>query len=198
VIRPAETARAGVVGGVVLFSRLLRNRIPPCRQRRSSDICGRSRPTPDRPIYYLGDDFDGLPLTAVLREADLTTFLYGTCKIPPFSDTGCAPPVQVQTHRFDPDAWAMVAGCRRLGSLRGVPTVDLSGLTLFTADVMVKIDIVASDEEKRKQRAVEALRTVSDGARARGPLPPPPNDIRPLIDKGCGARPGEHGPTGPA
>jgi hypothetical protein len=49
------------------------------------------------PLYYAGDEVDGLPLTAVLRRddvADYVSFVYGDCT--PSSDGGCAPPAEVQ------------------------------------------------------------------------------------------------------
>jgi hypothetical protein len=49
------------------------------------------------PLYYAGQEVDGLPLTAVLRRddsADYVSFVYGACT--PASDAGCAPPAEVQ------------------------------------------------------------------------------------------------------
>ena len=51
----------------------------------------------DFPLYYAGDEVEGLPLTAVLRRddsAEYVSFVYGDCT--PSSDGGCAPPAEVQ------------------------------------------------------------------------------------------------------
>ena len=50
--------------------------------------------------FYLGEEFDGLPLTTVLApptgSGDSTSFIYGHCE-PPAGEGGCAPPLEVQT-----------------------------------------------------------------------------------------------------
>lgn len=49
------------------------------------------------PLFYAGQEVDGLPLTAILRRddgADYVSFVYGDCT--PVSDAGCAVPAEVQ------------------------------------------------------------------------------------------------------
>jgi hypothetical protein len=71
------------------------------------------------PLYYAGDEVDGLPLAAVLRRdegAEYVSFVYGECG--PSSDSGCAPPAEVQV-------WP--AGVRNAGSYEasaGAPSVE--------------------------------------------------------------------------
>jgi hypothetical protein len=51
------------------------------------------------PIFYLGDEFDGLPLTrADMRsEGDVAVFDYGSCD--PGPESGCGTPIQLQNIR---------------------------------------------------------------------------------------------------
>jgi hypothetical protein len=49
------------------------------------------------PLYYLGDSFDGLPLTAIIGDPSRNlSFIYGDCEIPIGIDPGgCGPPLEV-------------------------------------------------------------------------------------------------------
>jgi hypothetical protein len=50
------------------------------------------------PLYYAGDEIDGLPLVAIVRRsdtADYVSFVYGDCE-PPTADGGCTPPAEIQ------------------------------------------------------------------------------------------------------
>ncbi|MEJ7792241.1 MAG: hypothetical protein WKF65_09760 [Gaiellaceae bacterium] len=53
----------------------------------------------DFPVYNAGTTTVGVPLVAVLRRNDRPTnyvsFIYGSCEVT--SDTGCAPPAEIQT-----------------------------------------------------------------------------------------------------
>jgi hypothetical protein len=49
----------------------------------------------DQRLDWVGDRFEGLPLTAITRRFGLTTFVYGSCK-PRGENESCAPPLQVQ------------------------------------------------------------------------------------------------------
>jgi hypothetical protein len=56
-----------------------------------------ARASDDFPLYYAGEEVDGLPLTPILRRdaaANYVSFVYGDCM--PGSDGGCAPPAEVQ------------------------------------------------------------------------------------------------------
>lgn len=50
------------------------------------------------PLYYVGDSFEGLPLTAIIGNPSRNlTFIYGDCDIPIGIDPGgCPPPLEVQ------------------------------------------------------------------------------------------------------
>lgn len=52
-----------------------------------------------RPYYWVGELFDGLPLTyAKPYSGRFGNLMYGTCELPTglFAEGGCAPPLQVQ------------------------------------------------------------------------------------------------------
>jgi hypothetical protein len=148
--------------------------------------------------YFVGQSFDGLPLTdnsyecrpptpqPITRE-DFVSFVYGDCTQGPGDEGGCAPPLEIQTwpacdtwysqYRFgnpgDP------TGGPALVRRRGVPAsfIDkLPGeiqLEVYTGDVGVRI---FSDTRDRAERVVRALRSVSgspDQVDAEVPMPPP-------------------------
>ena len=87
---------------------------PPDTRPRSTYSVTAARAFKGFPIYYAGDSFEGLPLTAVLRRVDETTsyisFVYGDCEAG--GDLGCAPPAEIQV-------WP--ACLRRLASYDGAP-----------------------------------------------------------------------------
>jgi len=153
---------------------------------------------PDPPVYYLGESFAGLTLTNVFQEAPggvkgpgRAQFIYGTCRLPLFGDSGCQPPIQVQNELFDDGHWSDVVGCARLAPLRGVPTVRLDGLVLLTGGTRVKIYARSEAEERRAALALRAVGTNTGAVPAT--LPAPRKDVPPTIDSACGARPGESG-----
>jgi hypothetical protein len=135
------------------------------------------------PVYFLGRRFAGLPLThAESERAGHALFVYGTCKIPPGSDSGCAPPVQIQVFRFDPNMWRAAVGCHLRPSLRGVRTVRHDGLVLLTLSTVVKIYARNPAEDRR---AALALRAVGNGPSWNEPLPPPRDRVLALADQVC-------------
>jgi hypothetical protein len=136
------------------------------------------------PIYFLGREFAGLPLThaeSVRRGHGF--FVYGTCEVPKGPDAGgCTPPVQIQIFPFDPEMWSAASGCRRLRPLRGVLTVRHDGLVLFTRNTVVKIYARGPAEDRRVARA---LRAVANGPSAGEPLPPPHAPVLALASQVC-------------
>ena len=48
------------------------------------------------PLYWVGEEFEGLPLVHVdaRPESDIVAFVYGDCDPPP--EGGCSPPLQIQ------------------------------------------------------------------------------------------------------
>ena len=149
--------------------------------------------TPSKPVYYLGPSFEGLPISGVTRSAfhTMTFLVYGSC--PP----GCDATLQVVTSEIGVAQLRQTAGCRRLASVRGVPTVDFGGgHGVFTGHVLVQVFAPGNGQAvlEQEQRALGALRSVGRGVSSQQPLPPPVPQLRALIDKACGAAPGQHGP----
>ena len=157
--------------------------------------------TPDRPVYFLGRAFEGLPLSAVDQSAfhTMTSLVYGSCTLDPGPEASCEPPASVANSEVSVAMLTSVAGCRRLTSVRGVPTVDFGGgpRSVFTGHVLVTVFASGAERPARERegRALAALRSVGVGAPSHWPLPPPDPRLRPLIDRACGARPGQSGPS---
>lgn len=142
----------------------------------ATSACGGDSGTPvdelrasGAPLYWLGDEFDGLPLT---HSSD-RGFVYGDCE--PKSDTGCAPPLQLQhwpLAKRHPSKFTITPGtpmpCTR-ESIEGTlvaafPTTG--GLEVYVGRTVV----VIFAEWERSLRAVRALRPLGGGDR----LPRPP------------------------
>lgn len=104
-------------------------------------------------LYWLGDQFDGLPLTRVDRfvsgpgslvPEDSTTFIYGTCAAPPESEGGCAEPLQIIIKPYcyeQPDSFADQIRESPLVKVRGGADAQRigGGLRIWTGDVALKI-----------------------------------------------------------
>jgi len=124
------------------------------------------------PLYWLGEEFDGLPLT----HADERLIVYGTCE--PESDTGCAPPLQLQhwpLARRHPSKFTYTPGtpaaCTRgtVGGRTVAAFATTGGLEVYFGRTIV---VVFSDWP-RSVRAVKALRPI-DGT---SPIPKPPAEV---------------------
>lgn len=98
------------------------------------------------PTYWLGERFDDLPLTEVLHaEHGDPTFVYGTCT--PHSDTGCAPPLELQHGRLtarDPRKFESTPGqpapCRLVGDGRITAAQFFGGdVELYLGDRVVAV-----------------------------------------------------------
>jgi hypothetical protein len=95
------------------------------------------------PLFYAGEEVDGLPLVAILRRSDTAnyvSFIYGEC-VPTSYDGGCAPPAEIQV-------WPGEA--RNLGSydtsLPGTPQPDetrIRGLPAAIFDDGTQLEIYA-------------------------------------------------------
>jgi hypothetical protein len=143
------------------------------------------------PLYWVGESFDGLPLThAETPGPGRGVVAYGTCEPPGGTDGGCAVPLQIQHFPFTSVPWPQARGCSRLRPARGVPTVRHDGFVLFTGQMVVKIYSRSPAEDRR---VAELLRPANRPGRAGAPLPAPPPEYLPIIAEACGARPGERG-----
>jgi hypothetical protein len=143
------------------------------------------------PSYFLGESFEGIDLTSVEEEG--AVFVYGTCEFEG-GDGGCAPPMQVQNNVAHVSGAAR--GCSRLPDIRGVPAVSWGGgIVVFTQRSTVTVfDDGTDDSGELMRRMAEGLRPVSGSADVTKPLPAPAKDILDMIDKMCGAAPGDNGP----
>ena len=127
--------------------------------------------------YYLGDSFSGHALTKTLRvcnrpypgervRGNYISYIYGDCT--PGTDSGCAPPVEVQSapacERSKPSR--RIRRRARRYKVRGVPAVQFRGesrIELFTGDATVLI-FGRTPSEVRK--AAAALRSIPESPRS--------------------------------
>ena len=130
----------------------------------------------EAPLYWVGESFEGLPLTRIGLSELGGGFTYGSCE-PPSDEGGCAPPLQIQTARMCPPTIpsAPLTGRR---TLRGVPAgYRGGGLVLLSRRVEVRI---FSADPGLALRAGAALHSpnpdVSGAAGPDEPLPQPPAD----------------------
>ena len=109
--------------------------------------------SPPTRTYWLGETFDGLPLT----HKDAANYIYGQCHPPP--DGGCAPPLSTQNWTLQqrhPSRFTRMAKCVR-GIIRGRPAAVFStsgGMELYIGKTVV----VLFGETRRVMRASRALR----------------------------------------
>jgi hypothetical protein len=128
-----------------------------------------SRPGPAP--YFVGKEFEGLPLTAIVG-ADPMTFIYGDCD-PGGGDGGCVTPLEVQVwpiERRPPGIISDMIDCRK-ASVHGAPGAFYgSDLDLYVGEHTV---VIFADSQARTLRAAEALRPVDADAATDGDLPAP-------------------------
>lgn len=134
----------------------------------------------NHPVYYAGEQVDGLPLVSVLRRtgtADYISFIYGTCIVE--ADTGCAPPAEVQVwpackrHLALYDQSVPGTPIPHATTVRGVPAAvfdDGQRLEIHTDRSLV---VVFADSEARLRRIAGALRGVNVNTPPEARLPAP-------------------------
>ena len=149
--------------------------------------------TASHPIYYLTPEFEGVMLSDALIYDDVSgSDVPGDMSL----DAGQSlwlfygDHIQMNTTRFDPDHYRNSVGCSRLPPLRGVPTVEQAGaFSLFTGDLVIWLGVT-----KAKQAAPAAAALMQVGkAPTAAELPAPSAANMVLVDKACGAKPGDHG-----
>jgi hypothetical protein len=134
---------------------------------------GEARSFDEFPLFYAGDEVDGLPLTAVLRRddgADYVSFVYGDCT--PGSDAGCAPPAEVQVwRRADRNAGSYdlsAPGTPEVerSSIRGRPAAFIGdgALEIYTDESTVVVFAGTRQRVLAIARALRCLRREGDGA----------------------------------
>jgi hypothetical protein len=132
------------------------------------------------PLYWVGEEFEGLKLTHVATGGVGASFTYGTCEIT--GDHGCAAPLQIQVFPLcfhsslvSPDGiWT-----RR--KIRGAPVGAADGAPLmFTRLTEIKVYRGQGSDPGLPLRALHALRSFNDVSPridAAGSIPPPPPGV---------------------
>jgi hypothetical protein len=147
------------------------------------------------PLYWLGREFDGLPLLGFDRVdlpsdmaqlaagerngSDVATAIYGTCHAEP--DSGCAPPLEVQVATACTRNYSLFAASPPGAgppivhtTVRGVPAIWVAGhLELYTGTVTIDLDGARSLALRAAAALVPANAPARAIARADGRLPPP-------------------------
>jgi hypothetical protein len=127
------------------------------------------------PAYWLGEEFEGLALVADAGSPGRPTFVYGTCEPPPESESGCAPPLQLQH-------WPLSA--RQPGMFEIAPgrrtscrVLDVRGITAATFETTGGVEVYLGDRvvvlfgrPELIRKAMTELRPV----RSQEPALPPP------------------------
>ena len=136
-------------------------------------------------IYWLGESFEGLPLTRAdvdgPRRAALT---YGECdgESEGFDSFRCTgPQIQIQHFPFTAVGWRIASGCRTLPTVRGVPTLRHDGLVLVTGDGIVKVYARNAAQDLRVARSVTPINDPVSR------LPPPTPRQRRIVAAACPA-----------
>ncbi len=144
------------------------------------------RELPGPAQYYVGDEFEGLALTAISGTSPPLTFIYGDCDAGG-GDGGCAPPLEVQVWPIDqrpPGIISDMLECERV-TVRGAQGALYGGsdLDLYVGDQTV---VIFAESREMALAAAEALRTVDDDGVGAGDLPPPTRDPDAALER-CSA-----------
>ena len=120
------------------------------------------------PLFYAGEQVDGLPLTAIVRRDDTAryvSFVYGDCHAT--SDSGCAPPAEIQVWPADArnlESYATAAPgapTPEATTIRGLPAAffdDGSWLEIYAGPVTV---VVFSHPPERILKIARSLRCLA-------------------------------------
>jgi hypothetical protein len=135
----------------------------------------RARAFDEYPLYYAGEEVDGLPLTDVLRRdagAGYVSFVYGECT--PSSDGGCAPPAEVQVWpggARKADSYGAVPGTPALErtTIRGLPAALVGDGTQVELYAGRSTIVVFAHTRERALAVATALRCVRAGGGVEGP-----------------------------
>jgi len=133
----------------------------------------RARPGPAP--YFAGEQFEELPLTAILGRTLPLSFIYGDCEPPP-GEGGCPTPLEVQVwpiERRPPGIISETIACRKV-TVRGAEGAFFgSDLDLYVGNQTITI---FADSQERALRAAEALRPVDADRATSEDLPAPSVD----------------------
>jgi hypothetical protein len=184
----SESPFGGDIAWIPTHDRVLAHEALPCT--------GPKDPT-NFEIFSAGPAVAGLPLSAILRRCDAAapayeapanqfTYVYGHCESPPTGESGCAPPLEVQTwpacqrypagYSFDGKALPS----RELPKRGGAEVVEFDFALESRIEVYTKFStiVIFADSPELARKAVELLtpqqagkRPVTNAADLRGPPP---------------------------
>jgi hypothetical protein len=139
-------------------------------------------------VYSAGPTFEGMNVSMTFRRCDLpyplegvranfVSYIYGTCDVAPEDETGCKPPIEIQSwpscerslgdYALDPTGAPLHD---ELLTLRGAPAAKFERrLEVYTGDSTV---VVFGDDEAQIRRAVDALRQEPSNAPLQLPVNP--------------------------
>jgi hypothetical protein len=164
---------------VLAFLMACSQTVPPKSEREAVATDLEALRTADYPaVYFLGESFEGLPLTSVDDECcspAYVLFVYGSCTLSRFGEGGCNTPLQVQVVPISERYPALFSGpssCELL-TVRGVPAAFFGDmLDVYTG----KVTVVIFGEPEQIQRVAEALRPLAQTGNLSEPLPSPEID----------------------
>jgi hypothetical protein len=141
-----------------------------------------TRELPGPAPYFLGETFDGLPLSAIFGPQHSVWFVYGDCEVAGEDVQGCReePPLSVES--WPGNIPFVRSPCRRV-EVRGAPGAfyrdrieasDYNAVQLYVGNQTVTIGAAPPDQ---LLRAARALRTVDESSPSTDPLPAPPIDV---------------------
>jgi hypothetical protein len=147
-----------------------------------------TRELPGQPPYFLGETFEGLPLTAIFGPQPTVWFAYGECEGLGEDVQGCEAPLQLSVEVW-PDTIPFNSGPCRKVEVRGVPGAlyrnriearDYNAIHLYIGDRTITI---GASSQARVLRAAHALRTVEESSPSADPLPAPSSDAAAAFDR---------------
>jgi len=189
----------GITAGGLSVAQCLRNQPGSAAVTPGEISVTQARTFQEYPLLWLGDSFEGIPLTTIIRALaqddpesmlptaqNSITFIYGDCT-PPAEEGGCAPPLQivVEPRCFNPpELYSYVASGPQpiRGGAAWLPGIP-GGPILWTGDIAVTIfaprgaldRIIASLEPANSAAVGSKLSSVlSDVSDPRGDLVAPP------------------------
>lgn len=133
------------------------------------------------PVFYAGDSVADVPLVAVLRRNDSATyvsFIYGQCDA--FSETGCAPPGEVQVWpacRRNPSLYkgprSPISPVPDPTTVRGVPAASFEDGHRLEIQTGVSTVVIFGHSPEFVLELANALRGTNNDVQPGAALPPP-------------------------
>jgi hypothetical protein len=90
-------------------------------------------------LYWLGPDYQGLNLQRITHtpQSQEVTFIYGSCRIPPGEDGGCAVPLSVRVQPLCKIQPSQFVGNRQLTALRGQALINRGAIDRLRESAMI-------------------------------------------------------------